>query len=60
MRLDSLLASLHEDAAFELGRAIELIENYKRIEFSTGRRRSRYDSERRKEIAKRVLSRLIP
>jgi hypothetical protein len=58
--IDSVLRSLEESASFELGRALELIENYRRIEFSTGNRRSRYDRERRNDIAKRVLSRLLP
>jgi hypothetical protein len=60
MSLDSILQSLDEGSAFELGRCQELIENYRRIEFSTGTLRSRYDKERRQDIAKRVLSRLIP
>ncbi|KAL3913357.1 MAG: hypothetical protein SGARI_000695 [Bacillariaceae sp.] len=59
VRVGNVLDSLREDVSFELGRALELIENYDRIEFSTGKRRSRYDSERRKEIAKRVLGRLL-
>ena len=58
--LDSILKRLGEGSSFELGRCQELIESYRRIEFSTGTRRSRYDKERRKDIAKRVLSRLLP
>ncbi|KAL3906954.1 MAG: hypothetical protein SGILL_009069 [Bacillariaceae sp.] len=60
VQVDAVLASLREEASFELGRAAELLENYHRIEFSTGKRTSRYDVDRRKAIAKRVLSRLIP
>jgi len=58
--LDDIFRSMQQGTSFELGRALELIENYRRIEFSTGRRRSRYDRERRNDIAKRVLSRLLP
>jgi hypothetical protein len=55
---DELLQEMKGYTSFEIGRCIELVENYKRNEFSTGTRRSRYNS-RRKEIAKRVLNRLI-
>ena len=58
--LDSLVQNLKQGSAFELGRCNELIENYRRVEFSTGKQRSRYDRERTKDIAKRVLSRLLP
>lgn len=58
--MDSVFQNIQKGAAFELGRCDELIENYRRIEFSTGTVRSRYDKERRKEIAKRVLGRLLP
>jgi hypothetical protein len=56
---DDVIQNLEAGAAFELGRCKELIENYRRIEFSTGTRRSRY-GKGRKDIAKRVLSRLMP
>lgn len=58
--LDSMLQDLKLGTGFELGRCNELIENYRRIEFSTGEQRSRYDRERTKDFAKRVLSRLLP
>eukprot|EP00980_Cylindrotheca_fusiformis_P007972 scaffold1697_cov120-Cylindrotheca_fusiformis.AAC.54 len=58
--MDSVFQNIQKGTAFELGRCVELIENYRRIEFSTGTLRSRYDKERRKEIAKRVLGRLLP
>ena len=58
--LDSMLQNLKLGTGFELGRCNELIENYRRIEFSTGEQRSRYDRERTKDVAKRVLSRLLP
>ena len=57
--LDSMLNSVDVGSAFELGRCQELIENYQLIEFSTGALGSRVD-ERRNDIAKRVLSRLLP
>ena len=40
---DKLLRDLEEGAAFELGRALELIDAYHRIEFQSGRRRKRYE-----------------
>jgi hypothetical protein len=58
--LDSLMQSVDEASLFEYGRCQELIAHYRRVEFSTGTFRSRYDKERRKDIAKRVLSRLLP
>jgi hypothetical protein len=58
--LDGTMDSVKDGVSFELGRSKVLIENYRRIEFSTGTRRSRYDKVRRNEIAKRVLSRLLP
>ena len=58
--LDMIIQNQMEGAAFELGRSLELIENYHRTEFSTGERRSRYDRNRKNYIAKRVLSRLLP
>ena len=57
--IDSIGQQSSEGTYFELGRCQELIANYRRIEFSTGARRSRYD-ESRKDMAKRVLSRLLP
>ena len=57
---DDIIQNIEEGAAFELGRCRELVNNYRRIDFSTGTFRSRHDRERRKDIAKRVLSRLIP
>jgi hypothetical protein len=56
---DDVIQNLGAGAAFELGRCKELIESYRRIEFSDGTRRSRY-GKGRKDIAKRVLSRLMP
>jgi len=58
--LDSVIRTLHEGASFELGRSQELIENYRLTEFTTGKRRSRYDKDRKNYISKRVLSRLLP
>lgn len=58
--IDSIGQSNREKTYFELGRCQELIANYRRIEFSTGSRRSRYDKERRRDISRLVLSRLLP
>jgi len=55
---DTLLQGIQGGANFELGRCRELIDNYRRINFSTGRRLSRYDFDR--DLGKRLLSRLIP
>jgi hypothetical protein len=55
---DMALQRIMEGANFELGRCRELIENYRRIEFSTGRRKGRYNYDR--DIGKRLLSRLFP
>jgi len=60
LSLDKVIENLEEGASFELGRSMELIENYHRIEFATGERRSRYDKDRKNYISKRVLSRLLP
>jgi hypothetical protein len=57
---DTALQRIMEGANFELGRCCELIENYRRIEFSTGKRRSRYDYRQRRDLGKRLLSRLLP
>jgi hypothetical protein len=54
---DHLISGIEDGAGFELGRCKELIASYRRIEFQTGTRRSRY--ERRKDIGKRILSRLF-
>lgn len=58
--IDSIGQRNSEGTYFELGRCQELIANYRRVEFSTGTRRSRYDEEGRKIVSKRVLSRLLP
>jgi hypothetical protein len=57
---DRIIQDIEEGAAFELGRCQELIKSYRRVEFSTGKRKSRYDKVRRRDISKRVLSRLLP
>lgn len=49
-----------EGAFFELGRCRELIAHYRRIDFQSGKRETRYDHELRRSMAKRVLSRLLP
>lgn len=56
---ETAFRSVEEGAAFELGRCRELIASYRRMDFETGKRKSRYDKIRRKGIEKRILSRLI-
>ena len=58
--LDSIFSSLKRGTAFELAQCKELIGNYHRINFITGTFRSRYDKARTRDIAKRVLGRLLP
>jgi len=57
---DSMFSSMKRGTAFELAQCEELIENYYRINFVTGTFQSRYDKVRARDIAKRVLSRLLP
>ena len=58
---EEILQQIEQGAAFELGRCQILIERYRRIAFMADSfsRRSRYDDERRKNIGKRVCSRLF-
>jgi len=60
LSLDKLMVAPQHEALFELGRCSELIEQYRRIDFVSGSRRSRFDEERRRDMAKRVLSRKLP
>lgn len=57
---DTALQRITEGANFELGRCRELIENYRRIDHRTGKRRSQYDYRHSRDLGKRLLSRLIP
>jgi hypothetical protein len=57
---ESLLRGVEQGAAIELGRCQELVAAYRRIDFSTGIRTRRYDIARRRDISKRILSRLFP
>ena len=57
---DTALQRIVEGVNFDLGHCHELIDHYRRIDFSTGRRRSRYDYVRARDLGKRMLSRLIP
>mmetsp|Transcript_32651 Transcript_32651/g.49199 ORF Transcript_32651/g.49199 Transcript_32651/m.49199 type:complete len:1323 (+) Transcript_32651:138-4106(+) len=54
----SLLSAEQRSAVFEMSRCQELIESYRRVNFNTGRRRSRH-STKRKEIGKNVISRML-
>jgi hypothetical protein len=61
--IEALMKESENCAALDLGKAQDLIETYRRVEFVTGKprsRRSRYDQIRRENITKRVLSRLLP
>jgi hypothetical protein len=49
-----------QSAAFELGRCMDLIEHYNRIDFETGQRESRRVYDDKRALAKQVLSRLLP
>jgi hypothetical protein len=49
-----------QSAAFELGRCMDLIEHYNRIDFATGQRESRQVYDDKRALAKQVLSRLLP
>jgi hypothetical protein len=57
---ETLMRGVEQGAAVELGRCRELIASYRRIDFATGSPGDRCDNERRKEIGKRLLSRLFP
>lgn len=57
---ESLLRGIEQGTAIELGRCQELVAVYRRIDFATDYRQSRYDSARRRVISKRILSRLFP
>jgi len=56
---EKTLRDVEESAAFELGRCQELIAAYRRLEFKTGTRKTRYDEERRRDMGKRILTRLF-
>lgn len=58
--LDQIIATSRREALVELGRCSELIEQYRRIDFASGSRRSRFDEDRRRDMAKRLLSRKLP
>jgi hypothetical protein len=58
--LDSIFSSMKRGTAFELAQCEELIENYYRINFVTGTFKTRYDEVGARDIAKRVLGRLLP
>jgi len=59
---DSLDTSMKREKGemFELGQCSELISHYYRIDFESGQREARYNEEHRRNIAKRVFSRLLP
>lgn len=57
---EGIIRGKEQGASVELGRCRELIASYRRVDFTTGARTSRYEQERRNDIGKRVLSRLFP
>lgn len=51
----------HEQSTlFELGKCDELLAHYRRVDFESGQRQTRLDEVLRRDMAKRVLSRLLP
>jgi hypothetical protein len=58
--VEAILQGREQSIVVELGRCLELIQSYRRIDFDTGARQTRYDRTRRRDIGKRVLSRLFP
>ena len=68
--LDSLKASFQADTMrssvksvdneFALSRCRVAIDQYRRIDFRQGSRESRFDQQRRRDMSKRLLSRLLP
>jgi hypothetical protein len=57
---DSTILAIQAGCYYSLCCCEELVASYRRIEFNTGTHMSRYDKHRRRDIAKRVLSRLLP
>jgi len=56
---ETLLRGAEQGTAIELGRCQELVAGYRRIDFATGSVGGRYDSARRRNISKRILSRFL-
>jgi hypothetical protein len=54
-----VLSTEQRGAVFELSRCQELIAGYRRVNFETGKRRSRQDAGNRRDVAKQVISRII-
>jgi len=57
--VESSLRLVENGVAFELGRCLELIDGYRLIEFSSGTRRGRFTGGKKKNLGKRILSRLF-
>jgi len=56
---ESSLRNVEDGAAFELGRCQGLIDLYRLLEFESGTRRQRFTGEKKKNLGKRILSRLF-
>lgn len=54
-----LLASEQRGSVFELSRCEELVASYRRVDFETGKRRSRQDGGQRNGIGQQVISRIF-
>lgn len=59
MSVESSLRSVQNSAAFELGRCQELIDGYRLFEFDSGSHRRRFTGGKKKNVGKRILSRLF-
>lgn len=57
---DKVTRDIEQGTLFELGRCSELIAHYRRIDFESGQRKTRFDQDLRRDMTKRVLSRLMP
>lgn len=58
--LNATVRRVQQETLFELGRCRELISHYHRIDFASGHRTTRHEEDTRHNMAKRVLSRLLP
>jgi len=57
---ESVALDHEQSALFELGKCDELLAHYRRVDFESGQRQTRLDEVLGRDMAKRVLSRLLP
>ena len=57
--LDTMIHNFENGVIVDLGRCLELIAGYKRYDFQSHRRKSRFDDSRRKVVTNRLLGRLF-